>query len=308
MLDAFSSQFTYFAYLLYFLAMFLEYGISYFKKENLYGFKDSLVNMGTGLFAFFLPYMTHVLIVTGLYSLLHPVAVLEAPRVWFGILSGQSFHYWFLLLLFLSDDFCYYMYHRVSHICRFLWCVHEVHHSSEKFNFTVYFRSSFLEYVFQGFFFIPVILFGFQLEDILLEMSFNLFYQFWIHTSYTKRIYGLDLIFNTPSHHRVHHARNIPYLDRNFGGILCIWDRLLGTFVPETEKPVFGILTPINSFNPFVVNLKSFRSLWDDMKSAPNWGDKFRYFFSHPGWKADGTGKTSRQLQEDYHTENKVWS
>lgn len=300
MLERFSMNFTYFSYAIYFLAMTIEYFFSRKKGKQTYEFKDSILNLGTGFFAFFLPFTTGILIVTAMYKLLHPIAFLQAPRIWFGMISGQSFHPWFFLLLFLSDDFCYYLYHRGSHMCRFLWCVHEVHHSSEKFNFTVYFRSSFLEYVFQGLFFVPVILFGFQLEDILFQMSVNLFYQFWIHTSYTKRIYVLDWIFNTPSHHRVHHSSNIPYLDRNFGGILCIWDRILGTFVPETEKPTFGILTPIASFNPFVVNLKSFQHLWNDVKTAPGLVQKARYIFLPPGWKADGTGKTSKQLQQEH--------
>lgn len=295
------SNFSYISYFIYFSAILLEYLYTLLKEKNVYQIKDTFVNLCTGIFSFILRNIAGLVVLTFLYNVLQPLKFFSLPSIWVNIITEKEFYFGLCFILIMMDDFCYYMYHRISHISRFWWCIHEVHHSSEKYNFTVYFRASFFEYVFSGIFWIPLILVGFTLEDILIQMGINLFYQFWLHSSQTKRIPVFDYFFNTPSHHRVHHSQNIPYLDRNFGGTFIIWDRIFGTFAKEKGELKFGVLSPPNSYNPFFVSTHLFKGLWNDIKSCPRLMDKIKYLIYPPGWKHDGTGTTSKQLQEKYY-------
>jgi sterol desaturase/sphingolipid hydroxylase (fatty acid hydroxylase superfamily) len=143
-------------------------------------------------------------------------------------------------------------------------------------------------------------LLGFDVGMILAMIGLNLIYQFWVHTQAVDRLPGwVELIFNTPSHHRVHHASNVRYLDCNHAGVLIVWDRLFGTFSEETpeEPPVYGLTRNVRSFNPMVVLLHEYAALWRDVRRAPGWRQKFAYLLKAPGWSHDGEDRRSRSLR-----------
>ncbi|MBP6218119.1 MAG: sterol desaturase family protein [Oligoflexales bacterium] len=293
-------NFTYVSLVLFFLLMAIESLLSLVEDQKIYSLKDTWVNLSTGLFAFYWPAMAGLFFLAALHQGLESYALFKLPSLWKSFIFEGKTHLLLLGLLFLMDDFCYYWYHRISHINRFFWCIHEVHHSSEEYNFSVFFRASFLEYVFQGVFWVPLILIGFTLEDIVFQMSVSLFYQFLLHTKFTKKLPIFDFFWNTPSHHRVHHSINIPYLDKNFGAIFIIWDRIFGSFAEEKDILQYGVLSPISSFNPLKVCLKSFGDLIHDIANAPDWKSKLLYLWSPPGWTWDGHGKTTKIIQDDY--------
>lgn len=168
------------------------------------------------------------------------------------------------LLLMLGQDFCYYWFHRASHRIRWMWAAHVAHHSSENMNFSTAFRQSFM-YPFAGMwvFWLPLVIIGFDPKWVVFVVLLNLGLQFFVHTQAVKTLGPIEWIFNTPSHHRVHHGQNPQYIDKNYAGVLIIWDKLFGTFVKEEETVRYGITKPVKSFNPLVVTF----SEWQDMFS-----------------------------------------
>ncbi len=172
--------------------------------------------------------------------------------------------WWSWAILFFVDDLAYYWFHRLSHEVRLLWNFHVVHHSSEEYNLSVAVRQSWFSGLLHWIFYVPVMLIGFAPWMFVVMHGFNLIYQFWIHTKLIDRLGPLELVLNTPSHHRVHHGVNERYLDRNYAGVLIVWDRLFGSFVEETEEPRYGIIKPLESFNPVWVNLHA----WVEMFAA----------------------------------------
>ena len=194
------------------------------------------------------------------------------------------------LAVFLLDDFAYYWMHRASHVVNLLWAGHIVHHSSEEFNLTVALRQSSLHGLMSWLFYLPIALLGVPLTMWLVCHALNLVYQFWIHTREVDRLGPLEWIFNTPSHHRVHHGINPQYQDRNFAGTLIIWDRLFGTFEPERAPPVYGITQPLASWNPVRANLHQFGEILRHARAAQNWGERWRAVFAHPRWRPASLG------------------
>lgn len=191
--------------------------------------------------------------------------------------------WWAWILLMLADDFCYYWFHRISHESRFFWNFHVVHHSSEKFNLSVAVRQSWFSGVAHWIFYLPLALLGFPLWAYLTAHGINLLYQFWIHTELIDRLpRPIEFIFNTPSHHRVHHGVNKPYLDKNYAGILIIWDRLFGSFVAETEPVRYGIIKPLNSYNWLWINLHAWSEMFAAMKTKRTLTGKLRCVFASP--------------------------
>jgi sterol desaturase/sphingolipid hydroxylase (fatty acid hydroxylase superfamily) len=161
---------------------------------------------------------------------------------------------WAWAAIFFLDDFIYYWFHRISHECRFWWAAHVNHHSSQEYNLSTAVRQSWTSVIVGTWTpWIPLALLGFPPAMILAQQGFNLFYQFWIHTEAVHRMPGwFEYLFNTPSNHRVHHASNPRYLDRNYAGVLMAWDRLFGSFAAERdeEPPRYGIVKNIDTFNP----------------------------------------------------------
>lgn len=190
--------------------------------------------------------------------------------------------WWTWVALFFVDDFVYYWFHRVSHRSRLFWNFHVVHHSSEQFNLSVAVRQSWFSGLLHWTFYAPIMFLGFAPWMFLTMHGFNLIYQFWIHTKFIKTMGWFEWIFNTPAHHRVHHGVNNPYLDKNYAGVLIIWDRMFGSFVNETEEPRYGIITPLRSYNPLWANVHGWVEMWQAIKRQTNVRKKLRCVFASP--------------------------
>lgn len=223
-----------------------------------------------------------------------------APETMIELLDIRNWWAWVIILF--ADDFTFYIHHRASHEIRILWAAHVNHHSSQRYNLGTAVRQSWTEVFYKYIWWMWMPLAGFSPIMIVTMMSFSLIYQFWIHTEAISKLGPFEWFFNTPSHHRVHHASNHKYLDRNHAGILIIWDRLFGTFVEEDlEKPVYGITNNIYTFNPFKIATHEFADLWKDIKRAPDLVTKLKYVFNPPGWSHDGPDLTAETLRKSAH-------
>ena len=210
-----------------------------------------------------------------------------------------------IIVALIAQDFLYYWKHRAAHMIRWLWSAHVVHHSSEHYNLSTALRQPWNNH-FTGYVLLssPLILFGFHPLLIGFVASLNLLYQFWIHTeAIDKCPRWFEYIFNTPSHHRVHHGTNPRYLDSNFAGIFITWDKLFGTFVPEQagEKIAYGIIKPVGTFNPVKIAFTELINIFKDA-AAPRLklGHRLGYIFAPPGYSHDGSRKGSKALKADY--------
>lgn len=203
----------------------------------------------------------------------------------FGAIAELPVNGWTWLAAIVLADLTYYLMHRVEHRVRLFWALHVVHHSSPCFDLTTAFRLSWFEGAVEWLFFAPLVLLGFDPVQVLIAVIVVVQYQAWIHTTKIGRLGPLEGVFNTPSAHRVHHGRNRRYLDRNFGGILMLWDRLFGTYEPEGEDVDYGITTPLNSRNPLVINGHEFVAIVRDVVAAPGWRNRMLTLFAPPGWR-----------------------
>lgn len=205
-----------------------------------------------------------------------------------------------VLLLFVSLEFFYYWYHRTSHTVRWFWNTHSVHHSPNQFNLAAAYRLGwFGKLTGSTIFFTPLALLGFEPTTILVALFLNLLYQFWLHADWIPKLGWLEYVLNTPSSHRVHHARNPEYLDANFGGVLIVFDRLFGTYVEErADLPCdYGLVTRVTTYNPVLINLRPWIGLVKDLASARSFGEVWGYLFRAPGWRPDGQGLTTAELR-----------
>ncbi len=198
----------------------------------------------------------------------------------------------------VADDFCYYWFHRLSHEVRILWAGHVNHHSSTHYNLSTALRQSWTTFA-SPLFYLPLALLGIHPLVIVTTHSLNLIYQFWIHTELIGRLGPLEWVLNTPSHHRVHHGRNVRYLDRNHGGILIVWDRLFGTFQEEDERVDFGLTKNLDSYNPFWIAFHEWVAMLGDAARAASPRQALAFLVRPPGWSPDGTTRTARELQEE---------
>ena len=200
--------------------------------------------------------------------------------------------WWVWVLLFFADDFSYYWFHRISHESRGFWASHVVHHSSQHYNLSTALRQTWVPMTYFPFWlWMPAV--GFEPWMVLLAQAWSLIYQFWIHTERIRRLpIWFEAIFNTPSHHRVHHGVNDQYLDRNYGGILIIWDRLFGTYEPEGERVRYGLTTQLRSYRPIQVAFHEYIAMWHDIRRAPRIRDKLGVVFRGPGWTPPGVAET----------------
>ena len=200
-------------------------------------------------------------------------------------LSSDSLWTW--LLAFVFYDFCYYWNHRLGHERNLLWAAHSVHHQSEEYNLTTALRQTSTGFLFGWVFYLPIAVAGVPPLVFLTVGALNLLYQFWVHTRHVPKLGGFEWVFITPSNHRVHHAQNPVYMDRNYGGVFILWDRLFGTFQEELddEPVIFGVTTPLASWNPLWANLQFYVQLWRDAARADSWWDKLRIWFMRTGWR-----------------------
>ena len=208
---------------------------------------------------------------------------------------GTGWPVW--LMLFVADDFCYYWFHRFHHEVRLFWAAHVNHHSSRFFNLSTALRQSWTTPITGPIFWFPMALVGFHPAMILTAQAVSLIYQFWIHTEYIGRLGPLEWLLNTPSHHRVHHGANVEYLDRNYGGILIVWDRLFGSFEPERAPVDYGLTTNIDTFNPLRVGFHEWVAMFRDAARASGWRQRLGHVFQPPGWSPDGSHLTARQMK-----------
>lgn len=209
-----------------------------------------------------------------------------------GLIVAEYFAFWKIPLTWWSwvlavvlADFTYYWMHRFEHEVRILWAHHSVHHSSPEFNLTTALRLAWVEGLVEWIFFVPMILLGFDLVQTVIGISIVVAYQTWIHTEKVGKLGWLDRVFNTPSVHRVHHGSNQVYLDKNYGGVLIIWDRLFGTFQEEGEQVVYGLTEPVGSANPVTVNFHEYRRIWRDLRKAQSMREVIGFVFGGPGWR-----------------------
>lgn len=190
--------------------------------------------------------------------------------------------WWSWALLFFIDDFAYYWFHRFSHESRLFWNFHVVHHSSEQYNLSVAVRQSWFGGIIHWIFYVPIMLIGFAPWMFALIHGLNLIYQFWIHTKLIDRLGPFEYIFNTPSHHRVHHAVNDEYIDKNYAGVLIIWDRIFGSFVNEKDEPRYGITTPLKTHNPLFANTHAWTEMFQAVRRQKDIISKIKCIFGAP--------------------------
>ena len=188
--------------------------------------------------------------------------------------------------LFILYDLAYYWEHRMAHTISLFWGGHVVHHQSEDFNLSVALRQTSTGFIWGFPFYLPLALLGFDPKVFVLVAGLNLLYQFWIHTEHINKMYGwFEAIFNTPSHHRVHHGRDPKYIDKNFAGVFIIWDRMFGTFIEEEERPTYGITSPLKSWNPVYANFAHYFDLGKLLSKSRSVSDSMKILFKPPGWK-----------------------
>lgn len=190
--------------------------------------------------------------------------------------------WWGWALLVIADDLCYYVFHRCHHTVRALWCTHSIHHSSQRFNFAVALRQPWTESLSAYWFWLPLPLLGFHPIAIIGMQSISLIYQFFVHTEVVRSLGPLEWIINTPSHHRVHHGANPQYIDKNYGGILIVWDRLFGSFEPEAERVRYGLTKNLDSFNPFRIAFGEWAAMFREVTRAPDWRSAWRAIAAPP--------------------------
>ena len=221
--------------------------------------------------------------------------------VWQFRLFDVPWTWWAWIACFVLDDLKYYWVHRFGHRVRWFWASHVNHHSSQHYNLSTALRQSWTGFLTLGFVFaLPLVLIGFHPVMIAICGGFNLIYQFWIHTEAIQRMpRWFEAVMNTPSHHRVHHATNPRYLDRNYAGVFIVWDRMFGTFEPERpeeERIRYGIVKQLGSFNLLWAVFHEWIGIVQDMRRAP-WRHKLGYLLREPGWTHDGSRETSDMIR-----------
>ncbi|VVO98558.1 sterol desaturase family protein [Pseudomonas fluorescens] len=194
---------------------------------------------------------------------------------------------WVWVFAFVLYDFCYYWLHRMGHERNILWAAHSVHHQSEEYNLSTALRQTSTGFLLSWIFYLPMAVLGVPLLVFVSVAALNLLYQFWVHTQHIPKLGWFEGFFVTPSNHRAHHAQNALYMDRNYGGVFIIWDRLFGSFQEEddNEPVIFGVTTPLASWNPLWANVQFYAQLWDDARRAESQWDKLRIWFMRTGWR-----------------------
>jgi sterol desaturase/sphingolipid hydroxylase (fatty acid hydroxylase superfamily) len=272
------------------LLLLLEAWLSYREHRHWYQTKDTFTSLGLGIGN----------VITGLFtkSLIFFVFTYLYQYRFFTLDAGK---WWYWLLLFFADDFSYYWFHRISHHVNYFWASHVVHHSSQRYNLAAALRQTWTGNATGSFVFwawMPLV--GFEPLWILFMQQVSLIYQFWIHTEAIDKLPApIEYIFNTPSHHRVHHGSDLKYLDKNHAGVLVIWDRMFGSFQPEEERPVYGLTKNIHSYNPAYI---AFFTWADLVKKAIHSGsvkNAINYFIQPPGWSHDGSTLTTREMRQE---------
>lgn len=278
------------------------------RKMKEMDYREAAASISMGLVSVFVDIAVKAVAI-GFFIWLYQFRIFDqlGPATMEGFLDWQWHvqHWWVWILVFFADDFSFYWHHRLSHEIRLLWTAHINHHSSEEYNLSTALRQSPTEYLYKKIFWVWMPLLGFHPLMILTMMQLNLIYQFWIHTETINRLGFFEKIFNTPSHHRVHHGSNIEYLDKNYGGILIIWDRLFGTFQEEKVPVKYGITKNIHTYNIAEITFHELKSLINDVRNARTWKEKMSFIFQAPGWNPHGEDQRASTLQKNNASYNK---
>ncbi|CAA0177102.1 sterol desaturase family protein [Tenacibaculum maritimum] len=276
---------------IFFIAIVLEVIVDRKHHLDLYYGKDTFVSLLMMIFSAVIEFIPKIVAFIAFFYL-YEASPLK------GVIGRQ---WWAWVLLFFADDFSYYWFHRLNHQVRLFWAGHIPHHSSVKMNFGTALRQGVGERIHKFFFWLWIPLLGFDPLMIFTMMGVSLIYQFWVHTEMVDKLPRfVEYVFNTPSHHRVHHASNIRYLDCNHAGVLIIWDRIFGTFSEELkalDKPIYGLTVNIETYNPIKVATHEYQAIIKDVLRAEKWSDKLNYIFNAPGWSHDGEDKRSKTLR-----------
>jgi alkylglycerol monooxygenase len=266
----------------FFILMAIDFFYGRWKQKPAYSLRDSITNISIGIgsqafgvfFTFFL---------VGIYMWFYNTFGFFKESLTVSPLNA--------ILALIGFDFFYYWAHRFSHEWNFLWAAHVVHHSSEEYNLSVALRQSWIHSLLAFFIFLPMPVLGFEPTIFFAAGGVVTLYQFWVHTKSIDRMpRWFEYIFNTPSHHRVHHGVNPKYIDRNHAAVFIIWDRIFGTFQVEEEEPTYGITTPIKSWNPVWANLHYWVEMYKLARQCNKWSDKIRVIFARPGWRPEEQG------------------
>ncbi|GAB3544591.1 sterol desaturase family protein [Spirosoma fluminis] len=260
------------------------------QQKDYYNAKDTASSLAMGIGNVIVGLVGKV-IVFGVYSFVYQ----------FRLFTIDMTQWWAWLALFLADDFSYYWFHRTSHSSRYFWASHVIHHSSQKYNLGTALRQTWTGTLSGAFLFwawLPLV--GFSPVAVMTMQAISLLYQFWIHTELINKLPApIEYVFNTPSHHRVHHGSDLDYLDKNHGGILIIWDRLFSTFEPERNRPTYGLTKNIDSYNPVRIAFHEWSDIAHDLRRSSSVRNALGYLFGPPGWSHDGSRKTTKQLQAE---------
>jgi sterol desaturase/sphingolipid hydroxylase (fatty acid hydroxylase superfamily) len=288
-----SLKIVYWAIAIMLFCTIIEWLHSYKENKRLYS-KGSLINFAIGLGTF----------LSGFINRLFVFSVLELAFQFRLFTLGNNVLTW--VIAFVLSDLCYYFFHRCSHEVNWFWASHVVHHSSVEYNLSLAFRLPWTSQISGQFLFwlwMPLI--GFDPLQVYTCSTLGLLYQFWLHTEAIKKLPPIiEFIFNTPSHHRVHHGSDLKYLDKNHGGILIIWDRIFGTFKAEAEQPVYGLTSNIEYSTVFEIALNGWTQLFKKAFYSGSVLHGVNYLIKPPGWSHDGSSKTVKEMRSEYNRLN----
>lgn len=279
---------------IYFLLIGIELVVQFAQKRKLYRLNDAFANIGCGI----------TQQISGLLFKIMVVAAYQFVYEYFSIFHIPV-NAWTIALLFVLADFCYYWAHRMSHEVNLFWGGHVVHHQSEDYNLSVALRQGSFQVIWTFIFYLPLAFIGFDTLTFVTVSAFVTLYQFWIHTETIGKLGWLEYIFNTPSHHRVHHGRDPKYIDKNHAGVFIIWDRLFNTFQKEEERPTYGVTQPVDTWNPVWANIKPYASMVQQIRATPRWADRLKVLYKKPGWRPDVQGGYQSPPEVDKQTYQK---
>jgi len=261
----------------FFLLIGIEFLVGRARGRNTYRLNDALNSIGLGVLSQLIGVLTKVAAI-GVYTFVYDHAALTRLPV-------DAIWVWFFALV--AYDFCYYWHHRFGHVVALGWAAHVVHHQSEDYNLSTALRQTGSGWLVGWLFYLPMALIGVPPLVFAVVALIDLLYQYWVHTQQIGKLGWFDRWFCAPSNHRVHHAVNDKYLDKNYGGILIVWDRLFGTYIAEddAEPCIYGTRGPLRSWNPLWANLQNYAEMARDTWRASSWADRLRIWFEHPGWR-----------------------
>ena len=278
------------------LTIAIEWWLSLKHRKELYSISDTMTNLHLGLGQLLIGVLTKIPLL-GVYHLVYLWAHSQGVPTW------DMSVWWLWPIGFIVMDFAYYWFHRLSHEVNFLWAAHAVHHQSEYYNLSVALRQSWIQQIYSGFFYIPLAFIGIPTEMFFLLNALNTLSQYWIHTQFIGKLGWLESFLNTPSHHRVHHGTDEPYVDKNYAGAFIIWDRAFNSFTEEESAPRYGVIKPLRSWNPAWANFDVWSLMWQRLqKKELSFKESLLLPFKAPAWQGESETSLGIKLrtEEDY--------